>query len=73
MRNLAIDFHYLIFRRGLDDAVGTVTRYGLGGSGIEFLLRRDFPHHRSHPRVYSALYTMSIGFLPAAKSAGAWL
>jgi hypothetical protein len=29
---------------GRDSSVGTATRYGLGGPGIESQLGRDFPH-----------------------------
>ena len=30
--------------KGRDDTVGTATRYGLDGTGIESLWERDFPH-----------------------------
>ena len=32
---------------GRDSSVGIATRYGLGGPGIEFQWRRDFPHPSS--------------------------
>jgi hypothetical protein len=45
LRSSPVYMIVLLFEVGRDSSVGIVTRYGLDGPGIEFIWRRDFPHH----------------------------
>ena len=52
--------------------VGTATRYGLDGPGIESRWGRDFTHPSRPAGVRPASYEMSTGSLPGGRAAEAW-
>jgi hypothetical protein len=58
---------------GRDSSVGTATRYGLDGPGIESRWRRDFPH-QSRPALgpTQPLVQWVPVLFPGGKAAGAW-
>ena len=60
-----MDIHIIEVRVGRDSAVGTATRYGLDGPGIEYRWGRDFPHP-SRP----VSYTVGTGSFPGVKRPG---
>ena len=57
----------------MDGVVGTATRYGLDGPGIESRLGRDFPHP-CRPALGPTQPPIKwvLGVFPAGKAAGAW-
>ena len=59
--NKEIELNCQPFRAGRDGSVGTATRYGLDGPGIESRKGRVFPHP-SRPALGPS-YTMGIGSL----------
>jgi hypothetical protein len=56
---------------GCDSSVGTATRYGLGGPGIEFRWGRDFPAPvQTGPGPHPSSCTMGTGSFPGEKRPG---
>jgi hypothetical protein len=53
---------------GRDSSVGIATRYGLDGTRIESLWRRNFPHPSG--TAYPASCTMGAGSFPGVKRPG---
>ena len=57
-----------------DSSVGTATRYGLDGPGIESPWGAIFSTHvQTGPEAHPASNTMGTGSYPGGKAAGAWL
>jgi hypothetical protein len=50
--------------------LGTATRYGLDGPGIEFRWRLLFAHVQTGPGAHPASYTMGFGYFPGIKRPG---
>jgi hypothetical protein len=63
----------LILSVGRDSVVGTATRYGLDGPGIESRCGRDFPQP-SRPALgpTQPLIQLVPSLFPGGKAAGAW-
>jgi hypothetical protein len=62
MRNFTIHIHHLILRRGQYSAVGTATRYGLDGLGIESRFGARYSAHvQTCPGAHPVSYTMGTG------------
>ena len=58
---------------GWDSVVGIVTRYGLGGPGIESRWGRDFPHlSRLALGPTQPPIQWVLGLFPRGEAAGAW-
>jgi len=66
-----IPFLSLIFENGRDSPVGTATRYGMDGPGIESRWRaRITALVQTGPGAYPASYTMGTGSFPGEKRPG---
>jgi hypothetical protein len=63
---------YRTWRVGRDSSVGIETRYGLDGPGIEFRLRRHFPHPSRPALGPTEPHIGWVLSLSWVKAAGAW-